>query len=51
MLIQTKLFEIEYNHRGSLYIEVNLKRGQWSIFRDYTGQGLSTSAWVPTKEA
>jgi len=50
MLIKTKRFELEYHHRGSLYFEVNLKRGQWSTFRDLTGQGLSATSWVPSAQ-
>ncbi len=47
MLIKTRRFELDVSRVG-LFLGVTLKAGRWAIYRDWSGQGLSTTSWEPT---
>jgi hypothetical protein len=49
VLIKTGSFELDINRR-SLFFGINLgRRWRYQTFRDWSGQGLTTSDWTDRK--
>ncbi|WP_181170953.1 MULTISPECIES: hypothetical protein [unclassified Mesorhizobium] len=45
MHINTKRLELELS-RYSLFVGIMMRKGRWETFRDWSGQGLSSTSWT-----
>jgi len=50
MHINTKRFELEI-HRDSIWLRVSLFGRTFQTFRDFSGNGLSTTNWIKGSQA